>query len=405
MPNYDPRWLKNPWDVDQGGGMDAEQIPTAKIPSLEEELARQWLQNGPIQASAAPKFDADAAAAQWFRPMGDMGGAGVTQGGAPELPKGVMPSVQSAPAAPSSHIFYKYPEQSDWQDAKKTPAPYTDPNGFGQSWTSSGGGTYSQPNADYQQYRRNLYGDAEVAAEDANVAKSKALEQAYKQVNPVDLIVPPTKASEMVKVPTGGVDANGQPAYHYVPKTAAGTFSEPAKLDVAEKTILDAVNSSTPLLHNVLAKIAPGIDPKQINSQQGYEKELAKAQSLDDSLGSRVAGEFETLKGKAGLGYGAGWDELIPQLEHLKVLASGPYRQGSRNYQYIKQIQGFIPDPGGTPKSNAQKALNLLYTFNQIRQNAGLDQVPPGELSGGTSTATSAPTAPTSQFKVLRRLS
>ncbi len=214
MPIYDPRWLKSPWDLEEGGGI--EPIAT---PSLAQEAAREWLE-GKKQAPAAPTtapFNADAAALQWFKPF-DMAGEGVKQQ-APVVPQDVeqIPletNYQPEPTkAPDSYIRYQFPGQTEWHDAKTERPLGTANEGFGTSW-NSGGGSVSQPNKDYDQYRRNLYGDAEVAAEDLAIAKAKAYTQAYEGGN-IPELTGKTRVSSRLLDEAGNVigflDTNGNP--------------------------------------------------------------------------------------------------------------------------------------------------------------------------------------------------
>jgi hypothetical protein len=153
------------------------------------------------------------------------------------------------------------------------------------------------------------------------------------------------------------------------------------KLTQQEQTIMDTIDSATPMLHTLLHQIAPAID-----TTQDFSDDKNLRASLDtiktnsnQALGSGFLGDAassivnraEAAKGGMGLGYDAPWDQLNDQIAHLRVLSTSPYMRNSRNYNLMKDVYKFMPDPKASDTLNAQNTVNLLNTFAKIKKNTG----------------------------------
>lgn len=143
-----------------------------------------------------------------------------------------------------------------------------------------------------------------------------------------------------------------------------------AKPNANEQKVLDTIAASRPIIESV--------------------RGLLKGRESDNGLIASGVARLNTMESAAGFSPSSTlYKQLIPLVDHLKILATSPYLQGIRNGTYIKQIQQFLPDTRDTPAAIMTKIAGLDQTLPQIE--AAMSHGPTGGGGGSAATAGGPP--------------
>jgi hypothetical protein len=145
--------------------------------SLEEEAAREWLSSGNREVPFNPPLDSnDALALEYFKPILGSEKNGKYLDQQPEVDQGAVPF---RPERIDPSIDYSIDNQAPAVPKDESHIRFAMGNGPMQDYTPNMSAPVSQPNTDYEAYRRNLYGDEEVSRENMQIAKNEAYEKSY----------------------------------------------------------------------------------------------------------------------------------------------------------------------------------------------------------------------------------